>query len=327
MMIGPHEIRLLGDGDNNTNSGSWSIVGNPSGTGAMINMDASDHSGANSYVSSIRLESEMGIELSSAGSLANPTGRVDLDITPSEYTLTVNNTVRFRTTSTYSHSINPLWSSSDVVARNATTPISMGAWPTNTAHRGVWSDSGYLLLGRTDGNTECYLRTTTGSNLHLGVNSLNVLTFRGTDGLAIFNNYIADTNMPATGATSGFQAVYRSTTSDILHRFTSKREIKENITPVLASDSGAIIDGLIPVTFNEKVQAGDTEEAKAWRAADKQYGFIAEDVFEVADGHLSTIEVVDGDIVPNGWAVHNMVAVLVAEVKALRARVLVLENG
>lgn len=205
--------------------------------------------------------------------------------------------------------------------------VRIGAWTGNTAWSAVEGTNGYLLLG--DGGNDVFLRTASSThNLHLGTNGLNRLTIRNTDGLATFSHQIQNANMPATGTGTGFQDVYRDNTFGILHRFTSQRAVKTQIKPF--KNAGEIIDGLKPVTFISRGPVGKKEDpvAKQWRQKDLQYGFIAEDVFEVADGHLATVEVdKDGNLIPNGWHDKAFIAVLVAEVQNLRKRVADLESS
>ena len=107
--------------------------------------------------------------------------------------------------------------------------------------------------------------------------------------------------------------------------FTSTRDVKRNIQPLV--DSGSMIDQLNPVTFQEKITEQDDEISTAWKDADLEYGFIAEEVAEVAAGHLAQYKgMEDGTLKPVGWSFHGVVSVLVAEVKELRKRVAELEN-
>ena len=205
--------------------------------------------------------------------------------------------------------------------------VRIGQWTGSSSWRqALEGDHAYILLGASSGSNAYFRTKTTSDSLYLGTGGANKLYIRGSDGLVTVTNYIQDLNQPATGSTSGFQYTMRSTATGILHRFTSKREIKENIKPIKAKLAGKYIDELRPVTFVEKPKPEDDEEVRAWRAADLQHGFIAEEVFEVADGHLATYEIEDGEIVPNGWNMHAMVALLVAEVQELRQRVDKLEK-
>jgi len=106
--------------------------------------------------------------------------------------------------------------------------------------------------------------------------------------------------------------------------------------------SGDLIDALRPVTFVPKFVAGqptpddeddefdptvETNAQRMIREADLQYGFIAEEVATVGDGKLAQYEwTEDGQLRAMGWKWPDMIAVLVAEVKSLRARVTTLET-
>ena len=133
-------------------------------------------------------------------------------------------------------------------------------------------------------------------------------------------------SLTAIASTAGYQAVHWGTTFGNYARFTSKRALKENITPIVGS--GAIIDALRPVTFIPKATCEETDELRYLREQDVQYGFIAEEVAEVADGKLTVWEP-DDELyaVPVVWKQYDMIALVVAEVKDLRARVTFLENS
>lgn len=147
------------------------------------------------------------------------------------------------------------------------------------------------------------------------------------------------TAAPATSSTSGYQYVLRNNTYGTLYRFTSSADLKENI--VTFDDSGDIIDDLRPVTFVPRFIPGqptpddqddefdptvETDAQRAMREADIQHGFIAEEIATVAGGTLAQYEWTDdGQLKPTGWRWPDMIAVLVAEVKALRQRLTALE--
>lgn len=132
---------------------------------------------------------------------------------------------------------------------------------------------------------------------------------------------------PATGTTSGFQYVMRSTTFGTLFRFTSTAEVKERIKRLRGS--GEIIDQLNPVTFVEKKRsARETSDEKKARLANVEYGLIAEEVAQVADGKLAQYEwTEEGELRPVGWNWPGMISVLIAEVQQLRQRVADLEHA
>jgi hypothetical protein len=127
-----------------------------------------------------------------------------------------------------------------------------------------------------------------------------------------------------TASTSGYNYLLRGGTYGNYAPFTSTRDVKRNIQPLV--DSGSMIDQLNPVTFQEKITEQDDEISTAWKDADLEYGFIAEEVAEVAAGHLAQYKgMPDGTLKPVGWSFHGVVSVLVAEVKELRKRIAQLE--
>ena len=132
-----------------------------------------------------------------------------------------------------------------------------------------------------------------------------------------------------TTTTSGYNAVYRNNTFGTLYNFSSRAELKENIANVSASDAGAWIDALQPVTFNERWMQEGEEPAdnKAWREADSQVGFIADDVFaNPTTARFATVKDEDGTLKPVSWRTENVLAAVVAELKSVRARLEALEG-
>ena len=132
-----------------------------------------------------------------------------------------------------------------------------------------------------------------------------------------------------TSSTSGYQAVYRNETFGTLYRFTSSADVKENITNVVASDAGAWIDALQPVTFNERwLQEGDEPaDNKAWREADVQVGFIADDVLaNSTTSRFAQVSDNNGTLKGVGWKFECVLAATVAELKSVRARLAALEG-
>ena len=128
-----------------------------------------------------------------------------------------------------------------------------------------------------------------------------------------------------TASTSGFQYLLRGATYGNYAPFTSMREVKRNIQTI--SNSGLLIDQLNPVTFQEKITDQDDEISTAWKNADLEYGFIADEVALVGTGHLAQYQGMDdGTLKPVGWSFHGVISVLVAEVKELRKRVTQLES-
>ena len=150
----------------------------------------------------------------------------------------------------------------------------------------------------------------------------------GSKGIVIPGGIVA--TLSSTSSTSGYRYVMRNTTFGTLAEYTSTREVKENIVDVASADSGAWIDALQPVTFNERWlgEGDEPEDARTWREADVQVGFIAEDV--ISDPVISQFSQVkpneDGTLSPVGWKWECVIAASVAEIKALRARVAELES-
>ena len=135
----------------------------------------------------------------------------------------------------------------------------------------------------------------------------------------------------STSSTSGWNYILRSSVYSSFAYYTSSREVKENIVDVTAADSGAWIDALQPVQFNERY-LGEGEEPEAdrtWREADTQVGFIAEDVLDnpVTSQFSQIKDNGDGTLSAVGWKWECVIAAAVAEIKSLRARVAELESA
>ena len=162
----------------------------------------------------------------------------------------------------------------------------------------------------------------TNSGLYLFATDQPAIDANGT-AACIFTSTAIFPVMPSTSSTTGYQAMYRNNAFGSVYYFTSSRNIKDNITTV--SNSNSIIDALRPVTFTEKVTDMDSPESAAWKHADIQYGFIAEEVAEIANGHLGQYRVDNGNLVPIAWKHHDILAVAIAEIKSLRSRVAQLE--
>ena len=124
-------------------------------------------------------------------------------------------------------------------------------------------------------------------------------------------------------STSGYQYVMRGTVYTNFAYYTSMRDSKDKITNF--TDSGVIVDALNPVTFVEAAPESETDAEKAWREADLQYGFVAEEICENdVTSHLGQY---DGEMNAVGWKWQDTIAVLTTEVKSLRARVATLEGS
>jgi len=148
------------------------------------------------------------------------------------------------------------------------------------------------------------------------------ISVNGTSADASTKGSISTANI-TTASLSDFDAVYRHDSLGYLAISSSRRAYKENIQSV--SGSGAIIDALEPVTFVAKAVGEETAEEKAFREQQVNYGFIAEDVGEVANGHLAKFTTEDGSFVPSNWRERDMISVVVAELKSVRQRLAALE--
>jgi hypothetical protein len=165
-----------------------------------------------------------------------------------------------------------------------------------------------------------YVQGTCNVRGQIGSDAGNFLVAGGSTGVTAW----ASAGFGSTTTTSGYQALYWDTTFGSVRRFTSTRSIKENIATLTAT--GSIIDALRPVSFVAKASGEESDAERAWRLADIQHGFIAEEVAEVDEGRWAVWEPDDeGGIRPVMWRQHDMIALLVAEVKSLRARVSALE--
>ena len=129
-------------------------------------------------------------------------------------------------------------------------------------------------------------------------------------------------NVSSTSSLSGYKYVVRSGWTSF-HYYTSSREHKDQISNF--TDSGPIIDALNPVMFVSKPDPEDTPEEAAWRANDWNYGFIAEEICE--NDVTAKLGQYDPEFKPDGWKWPDVISVLTAEVKSLRARVAVLEGS
>ena len=104
--------------------------------------------------------------------------------------------------------------------------------------------------------------------------------------------------------------------------------MKENIVNVAPSDSGAWMDALQPVSFIGRWLGEGDEPAveKAWREADVQVGFVAEDVLgNDITAQFSQVTSEGDELVATGWKWECVIAASVAEIKSLRTRIAALE--
>jgi len=210
--------------------------------------------------------------------------------------------------------------------------FTLGDWGPNGNYGGVIGNKGYLLIGNNSSDAIMYLRTSSAGTVNIGANGANTLivgdgssTATNIAGLLTKGN-IWNTST-ATTTLTGFQYVVRSTSIyPAYYHFTSMREGKRNIQTF--TDSGVLIDQLNPVTYQAKIDETDDEVTSAWKDADLEYGFIAEEVAEVGTGFLAQYEDDgEGNLKPAGWKFHGVVSVLVAEVKDLRSRLKALEGA
>jgi hypothetical protein len=134
-----------------------------------------------------------------------------------------------------------------------------------------------------------------------------------------------------TSSTSGYRYVLQNQTFGTFFDYTSVRDRKDQITNVTAEDSGRWIDALQPVTYIERWmgEGDEPDDARAWREADMQVGFIADDILANADtDHFSQVlDDGEGGLDPAGWKWECVIAAAVAEIKSLRARVATLESA
>ena len=188
----------------------------------------------------------------------------------------------------------------------------------------VQGKNGSLLLGNST-NGAVYLRNRGNSTLYMGTRNTNDCYIQGTDGVFVFARSPAISNILTT---SGFNTLRYDSTFGLVRHFTSSIEIKERVEALDEEFVGETIDKLRPISFVEKWRGEGNEPAhsKEYREKDLRYGFIAEEVWEVADGHLSTVEMKDGKLKPRAWDEGGMMAMAVAEIKSLRKRVEKLEN-
>jgi hypothetical protein len=156
----------------------------------------------------------------------------------------------------------------------------------------------------------------------IGSDTGNFLVNGGSNGVTGW----ASGGFGSSASTSGYQTIMWNTTFGTIARLTSKRATKDRITPL--DNTGTVIDALRPVSFIVCApEDEETPDEKAWREADVQHGFIAEEVAEVDEGRWAVWEPdEEGGIRPAMWRQHDLIALLVAEVKSLRTRVAALET-
>ena len=185
----------------------------------------------------------------------------------------------------------------------------------------VQGASGYIDIGPKN-STYCHIYTDRGKfYLNKGINSAPHFFWRDSSGIG---GPLTDTS---TG--TGYRYVFQNQTYGTFFDYSSIRARKDQITNVTEADAGRWIDALQPVTFIERWmgEGEEPEDNKAFREADMQVGFIADDVLDNPDTiHFSQVlDNGEGGFDPAGWKWECVIAASVAEIKALRTRVADLE--
>lgn len=193
---------------------------------------------------------------------------------------------------------------------------------------GVYSQNWFRSTGDTGWYSQTY-----GGGIYM-TDTTWVKTY-GSKGLQSMGGFAIQA--PNTTTTySGYQDLLWNTTWTSVHRYSSKRSMKEQIEPLNASvDAGAVIDLLKPVSFiaapNPDNEEPETPAEKEMREADLVWGFVAEDVCEIDETTGARLGVYepseDGDgFQPSAWAQRAFFPLLVAELQGLRKRVAQLED-
>ena len=192
------------------------------------------------------------------------------------------------------------------------------------------SSANYLRITTAYGNLDLGPQNTTYCHIYTdraqfytnkGFNSVPFLYWRNNSGIG---GPLTDTS-----STSGYRYVLQNQTYGTFFDYTSIRDRKDQITNVTAEDSGRWIDALQPVTYIERWmgEGEEPDDARAWREADMQVGFIADDILSNSDtDHFSQVlDNGEGGLDPAGWKWECVIAAAVAEIKALRGREAALE--
>lgn len=138
------------------------------------------------------------------------------------------------------------------------------------------------------------------------------------------------TNLHANviGLTGDTVFLVRNDTTGVISRYSSTIKIKENINDL--EDVGDYIDKLRPVKFNmrKKPEDFETDELKWIRERTISYGFIAEEVAEINDGHFASWSLSEDSTTfePVVWKFPDMIAISIKELQSLRKRVKELES-
>ena len=185
----------------------------------------------------------------------------------------------------------------------------------------VTTAHGYIDLGPKN-SSYCHIYTDrTRFYLNQGIDSAPYYYWRNNSGIG---GPLVDTS-----STSGYRYVLQNQTYGTFFDYSSTRDRKDQITNVTAENSGRWIDALQPVTYIERWlgEGDEPDDARAWREADMQVGFIADDVLANSDiDHFSQVlDNGEGGLDPAGWKWECVIAAAVAEIKSLRTRVAELE--
>ena len=183
-------------------------------------------------------------------------------------------------------------------------------------HLANYNSSGNFY--RVDGNKGGWYNANHATGMWVGANGNWVTNYGNNSGIG--SNTGMYGGLQATTGTGGFQYMMRSTTLSSFSYYTSSSVYKDRITTQSVSDD---FDKLRPVTFIEAAPRGrsETEEARTWRLKAKEFGFIAEEIAELYDGHLGQYEAEDGKLKPVGFSWPGLISVTVKEVQDLRKRV------
>lgn len=211
-------------------------------------------------------------------------------------------------------------------------PAFGGALHLSGGNAGVGGTPLTLFHVRTTGAAEARISSFTSGNPLLTLNAEGVnggtLEYRRASQLFALANGGTDQVVMGTGANgvyfpgisttasaaNAFLAAGSSPANQLL-RSTSSRRYKQDIRDLPTARSGAVFD-LRPVVYKSKADADD--KGLDW------YGLIAEEVAQV-DPRLCHYIELDGQQVPDGVQYDRIAVLLLAEVKALRARVDALE--
>ena len=185
----------------------------------------------------------------------------------------------------------------------------------------VQGNNGYIDIGPKNSSFAHIYTDRDKFYLNKGINSAPYLYWRDNSGVG---GPLSDTS-----STSGYRYVLQNQTFGTFFDYTSVRDRKDQITNVTAEDSGRWIDALQPVTYIERWmgEGDEPDDARAWREADMQVGFIADDILANSDtDHFSQVlDNGEGGLDPAGWKWECVLAAAVAEIKALRGREATLE--